>query len=448
MRILQSLLLILLFCLPAAMPAMAAEGDADADAVAIATRLLDHMQAGEYEAASADFSPQMKDALGVDKLAAVQAQLAAAGAETGRDAPVVSEQSGMTVVVIRIHREHADIDATIAVDGEGKVAGLHYAPAAAPAAAAPAVDADAVYVESDFTVGSGERALPGTLAMPKDASADAPVPAVVLVHGSGPHDRDESIGPNRPFLDIARGLAAQGIAVLRYDKRSKARPQDYADGSVTIDSETTNDAVFAVAALREAPGIDPARVYVLGHSQGAMMAPRIAARSGHVAGLVLLAAPARPLLDILVEQNIRLAVLDDANTSDEEAAAIAKLRGQVAAIRAGGDVADTDTPLQQPVDYWRSTDAVDPVAEAKAVGLPMLVLQGAQDIQVVDADWQRWKAGFHDDPEVEFKLYPTLNHLGIAVEGEPGLAQYAQAGHVDPALIADVAEWIHAQDAD
>lgn len=445
MRILQSLLLVLLFCLPAAVPAMAAEGDADA--VAIATRLLDHMQAGEYEAATADFTPQMKDALGVDKLAAVQAQLAAAGTETGREEPTVSEQSGMTVVVIRIHREHADIDATIAVDSDGKVSGLHYAPAATPAAAAPAVEADAAYVERDFAVGSGERALPGTLAMPKDADPDAGVPAVVLVHGSGPHDRDESIGPNRPFLDIARGLAAQGIAVLRYDKRSKARPQDYADGSVTIDSETTNDAVFAVAALREAPGIDPSRVYVLGHSQGAMMAPRIAARSGHVAGLVLLAAPARPLLDILIEQNIRLAVLDDAHTSDEEAAAIAKLKGQVAAIRAGGDVAAADSPMQQPADYWRSTDAVDPVAEAKAVALPMLVLQGAQDFQVVDADWQRWKAGFHDDPKVEFKLYPTLNHLGMAVEGEPGLAQYAQAGHVDPALIANVAEWVHAQDA-
>src|SRR3546814_8829765 len=103
MRYLQSFLLMLLHCLPAAMPAMAAEGDADA--VATATRLLDHMQAGEYEAATADFTAQMKDALGVDKLAAVQAQLAAAGAETGRDEPVVSEQSGMTVVVVRIHRD-------------------------------------------------------------------------------------------------------------------------------------------------------------------------------------------------------------------------------------------------------------------------------------------------------------------------------------------------------
>src|SRR3546814_2937738 len=124
MRHLQALLLYLLLCLPAALPAMAAEGDTDA--VATATRLLDHMQAGDYEAATADFTTQMKNALGVDKLAAVQAQLAAAGAETGRDEPVVSEQSGMTIVVIRIHREHADIDATIAVAGDGKVAGLHY----------------------------------------------------------------------------------------------------------------------------------------------------------------------------------------------------------------------------------------------------------------------------------------------------------------------------------
>jgi hypothetical protein len=179
-----------------------------------------------------------------------------------------------------------------------------------------------------------------------------------------------------------------------------------------------------------------------------MMAPRIAAQSGHVAGLVLLAAPARPLLDILIEQNIRLAVLDDAKTSDAEAAAIAKLKGQVAAVRAGGDVADADSPMQQPVAYWRSTEAVDPVSEAKAVALPMLVLQGAQDIQVVDADWQRWKGGFHDDPKVEFKLYPTLNHFGIAVEGEQGPAQYRHPGHVDPALVADVAGWILAQGAD
>ena len=269
-------------------PTMAA--DARPDAVATATRLLDRLDADAYEAATADFTAQMKAALGADKLQAVQQQLtAAAGAVKSRDPAKVSQQSGMTVVVVRIHHAMASIDATISVDAEGKIAGLHFAPAPPPAAAAPA--ADAAYTERDLAVGSsGERALPGTLTLPKGAG---PFPAVVLVHGSGAHDRDQTIGPNRPFLDIARGLAAQGIAVLRYDKRTKARPQDFAGANIPVDAETTNDAVAAITALRAVDGIDRKRLYVLGHSQGAMLAPRIVQRAGNVAGAILLAAPAR-----------------------------------------------------------------------------------------------------------------------------------------------------------
>src|SRR5690606_7541292 len=232
----------------------------------------------------------------------------------------------------------------------------------------------------------------------------------VLGHGSGPHDRDETIGPNKPFLDIARGLAAQGIAVLRYEKRTKARPQDFiaksgAGGVYGVDDETTNDAVLAVDALRKVEGIDPARVFVLGHSQGGLMAPRIAATSGHVAGLVLLAAPARPLLDIVIEQNRRLAVLDDGKTSDAERDAVKALVEQVRTARNPATDVAAKSVMGLTVGYWRSIDGVDPIAEARQVGLPMLVLQGGRDIQVVDADWQAWKAGFGDNAKAAFKLY-------------------------------------------
>jgi pimeloyl-ACP methyl ester carboxylesterase len=159
---------------------------------------------------------------------------------------------------------------------------------------------------------------------------------------------------------------------------------------------------------------------------------------------VVFAAPARPLLDILIEQNVRLAVLGDGKTSDAERAAIERLKLQVQAARKDGDVAADALPMGLPASFWRSTDAVDPVAEAKQAALPMLVLQGARDIQVVDADWQRWRAGFHDNPEVEFKLYEKLNHLGIAGEGEGSLAEYGTPGQVDAQLIADVADWIKA----
>jgi thioesterase domain-containing protein len=189
-------------------------------------------------------------------------------------------------------------------------------------------------------------------------------------------------------------------------------------------------------------------VFLLGHSQGGMMAPRIAARSIDagvpVAGLVLLAAPARKLMDILVEQNRRMAVLDDGHTSDAERAAISKLVDQVRAIRAGEDQPEAGLPMNLPAAYWRSTDTVAPVHEAQVVDLPMLVLQGARDIQVVDADWQGWKAGFHDVPEATFKLYPALNHLALPGEGDGSLAEYSVPGHVDQGLIDDIAAWIGA----
>ena len=415
---------------------------AEGKAALLATQLLDHLDAAEYAQAEAMFSAEMAKAVPADKMEAVWKSLPTqAGEAQGRGQAVGTQQGETTLVKIPLRYANAALVAKVAIDAEGKISGFLIQPGEASIAPAPAVADDATYSETDLSVGEGERALPGTLAMPKGAG---PFPAVVLVHGSGPHDRDESIGPNKPFLDIARGLAAQGVAVLRYEKRTKARPQDFASGLYGVDDETTNDAVLAVDALRKIEGIDPARVFVLGHSQGGLMAPRIAAISGHVAGLVLMAAPSRPLLDILIEQNRRLSVLDDGKTSDAERDAINALITQVTTTRDPATAPTTKTVLGMPAGYWRSVDSVDPVAEAKAIDLPMLILQGARDIQVVDADWQNWRGGFHDDKKVTFKLYEKLNHLGIAGEGDGNLAEYGNPGHVDATLIDDVATWVKA----
>ena len=406
----------------------------------IAIGLLDRLDAGDYAAAEASFGPAMAAAVPADKLKEVWESLPRqAGAPTGRGKPQVRTQGGATLVVVPLHHANAALLASIAVDAQGRIVGFLIQPAPPPPAAAPA--ADATYIERDFSVGTGERALAGTLTVPRNASAQVPAPAIVLVHGSGPQDRDETIGPNRPFLDIARGLAERGIASLRYDKRSKARPQDFAGGDYDMDDETTDDAVAAVAVLRATPYIDPGRVHVLGHSQGGMLAPRIAARSGDVAGLVLLAAPARSLLDILLEQN-RYLLGADGSIEPAEQAFLDELAAKIAAVRGAAAMAAKDTPLGLPAGYWRAFDAIDPVADAQAITAPILLLQGGRDIQVVAADWQRWRAALADDPRVTFKHYPALNHLGIAGEGAGTIAEYQIAGHVDVQLIADIADWI------
>lgn len=432
------------------LPADATAGTTDtappaATPAAIATGLLDQLDAGDYAGAESRFDARMSAAVPAAKLKELWESLPGqVGAATGRGEPSVSVADGMQLAQILLHYENGELLAQVAIDPEGKVVGFLIKPAPPKKAAAPA--ADASFTEQPFPVGASESALPGTLAMPKAPADSNGYPAVVMVHGSGPQDRDETIGRNRPFLDISRGLAAHGIAVLRYDKRTLVRPQDFRSGDYDVDDETTDDAVQAVAALRSTEGIDPARIYVLGHSQGGMLAPRIARKAAGadtpVAGLVVLAAPSRPLLDLLPEQNRYLL---DADGGIDKAGQdfLDDLDAKIAKVRSSAEMASEDTPLGVPASYWRHFDTIDPVADAVASHVPMLLLQGGRDFQVVDTDWQLWHRALDGNSDATLKHYPALNHLGVAGTGPSSLAEYQQPGHVDTALISDIAAWIN-----
>jgi len=312
-----------------------------------------------------------------------------------------------------------------------------------PSPAATSVATDAAFEERDAEVPTPAGVLPGTLTLPRGAG---PFPAVVLVHGSGPQDRDETIGGTRPFRDLAHGLARQGIAVLRYDKRTRVHPQAFADGRFDVDDETTDDAVAALDVLARTPGIDARRVFVLGHSQGALLAPRIAARSGLVAGAVLWAAPARPLLDLLREQVEHQLRARDGTLTPQDLAQLAALDAQIAAVRRpGAEVPASESPLGVPAPYLRSIEAVDARADARALALPLLLLQGGRDIQVTTTDWELWQQAMSGQPRATLRHYPALNHLGVAGSGAGSAAEYLQPGHVDAGMIDDIAHWLLAQ---
>ena len=298
------------------------------------------------------------------------------------------------------------------------------------------------YTERDFSVGEGDLALPGTLAMPQGAG---PFPAVVLVHGSGPQDRDSTIGPNRPLRDIAHGLAERGIATLRYDKRTKVYPIAVSfDPGFNVDRESTDDTVAAVAALRATPGVDPGRVFVFGHSLGAMLTPRIVQRAEGAAGGIMLAASPRSMLDLIPEQMERMAGIQGV-TPAALAARLEPINDLIARLRAGEDASDSTAILGAQAAYLRSADALDPVADARALQQPLLILHGGHDIQVTDADWQGWVDAFTDDPRITLKRYPQLGHLGIAADPDRPMATYQEPGVVDEGLIDEVARWILAR---
>jgi hypothetical protein len=291
--------------------------------------------------------------------------------------------------------------------------------------------------ESEVFVGLGDDALPGTLALPE---GEGPFPAVVLVHGSGPSDRDENIMGNRPFRDIAHGLAARGVATLRYDKRSFARPQSLlAHGeALTVQHETIDDAVAAVALLRGRAEIDPARVYVLGHSLGGMVAPRIA-QAALADGIIVMAGATRPLPEMMIEQTEYIAALDDTVTADE-ATQIAQLKAAVSALRdpawAGAG------QLGAPTGYFTDLEAHDAPAEAATLDIPVLVLQGGRDYQVTMKDFEKWKLALAGRPRACVKVYENADHLMRAGEGKSGPQDYAAPRPVAVEVIEDMAAFV------
>ena len=150
-------------------------------------------------------------------------------------------------------------------------------------------------------VGEGTQfPLDGMLTFPDDISL--PVPAVVMVHGSGASNMDEKVMALSPFKDLAEGLAAHGVASLRYDKRTFTYGKQMAKMDATASVETIDDAILALEILKNDSRIDSSRIYVLGHSMGAMLAPRIDAEWGNAAGLIMLAGTPYRLEDIVLRQ--------------------------------------------------------------------------------------------------------------------------------------------------
>jgi dienelactone hydrolase len=429
---------LLLFCALAADPVPPTPEDRAREFVAAMSR-------GEFDAAIKEFDDAMLKALPADRLKAVW------GSVTGTFGPfqeatgVRTETKGkMTLVYVTGRFGKGPLDVRVVVNDGGKVAGLQFLPPKPVVEYAwPDYAQPEAFREKEVAVGADtEWAVPGTLTMP---NGSGPFPGVVLLHGSGPHDRDESIGPNKPLKDLAGGLATRGVAVLRFEKRTRHHGARLIGvKALTVKEEVLDDARAALSVLRTTPGVDPKRVFVLGHSLGAMLAPKLAALDSEIAGLVLLAAPARPLEDLIVEQVTAL-VEKGSDPEPVKLDKVQKIKDQAAKVKAPDLSPDTPAdqlPLGQPAAYWLSVRGYEPAAVAAGLSVPVLVLHADRDIQVRAADFALWEKALAGKPHATLKRYPNLNHLFIAGEGPGTAAEYQQPGHVAAAVIDDVAAWV------
>ncbi len=392
----------------------------DAQTNALLTALKNH----DYPGAFKLFDSKMKAMVTEEKLKALwEVQLAPLGGLVSWNMTAAPQQQGYDVRLGTLKFQNGELLSTVAVDPKtGLISGFYVKPATPAQAATPAPYADATKFHStDVHVGKEPYLLDGTLTLPK---APGPFPAAILIHGSGPQDRDETIGANKVFKDIAEGLSSKGIAVLRYDKRTLKYGATM-KGPVTLDVEVIDDALSAVQMLRGRQDIDPKRIFIIGHSLGAFLAPEVGVRAAPpVAGVALLAPPGRSPYEIILAQ------LRYLGTPEKD---LAEVEQMINRIKAGKG--DSETLLGAPGSYWREWAARDEIATAKKLGRPILILHGDRDFQVVDEDIAAWKTGLAGVANVEFVSFPGLSHLFIKGEGKPSPSEYDVPGHVDATVI-------------
>lgn len=315
-------------------------------------------------------------------------------------------------------------------EGAWRPAGYFVAPAARADYGAPA---DAPYTAMDVTVPTpAGHTLAGTLTLPKGAAGR--VPAVILVTGSGPQDRDSYmpvIPDYRFFRQIADTLSRRGIAVLRMDDRGVGGSGGAAADVTTEDFAA--DVHAGVAWLRAHPEVDPARIAVVGHSEGGIIAPMVAVEDERIAAVGLLAAPSwsgRRISDMQLRDAI--ARTGPAGTAlDSAVARAAAHRDSVA----------------EGMPWVRWFLAHDPLPVARQVRAPVLILQGATDQQITVGQAEELAAAVRagGNGDVTVRVFPDINHLFLRdADGTADPARYASLPdkRVPAEVIGTLADWL------
>jgi len=294
--------------------------------------------------------------------------------------------------------------------------------------------------------------LDGLLTIPD--TGDTPFPAIVLVHGSGPNDMDEKVGNTYTFKDLAQGFAERGIATIRYNKRTKTYGKQMVTApdarSMTVWDETIEDALFATELIKKDPRINPDKVFIAGHSMGAMLAPRIDAEGGNYAGLILLAGSPRRLEEIIIEQQDNAVARLNKFLQWIAGKQMKKIREKLDKIYKISDEEAKNTSFLGKYNklYYLKEWGEKPAENyLKDLTKPIYITQGEMDFHVsVENDFNKYKEILGDRPNVTFKLYPNLNHCFMqttyGLDISKGLKEYKEPRNVEPYVMDDIAEWV------
>ncbi len=444
--------------------------------VAAGQQVLRELTTGQFDKVEAQFNAKLTAGNKPGTLALAWGNLTKA---EGAFESIITIHAGkvqnLDVAIFTCKFANSPVDVEIVYDAEGKIAGLRFGRHQEPVPVwkAPSYAQPGSFSEQPLNLVNGAFEMPGTLTMP---NGSGPFAAVILLQDSNPHDEDETIGPNKPLKDLAWGLATHGIAVYRYMKRTaKYGEKSNADpAELTVNDEVMSDAKAAVALVAKQPKVDTSRIYIVGMGLGGYLAPRIASGDAQIAGIVMMAANARPLEKVLLGA-VQYIAKEDAeqaaaaaadkpslgpkpaadaapkaapqpSAEDEKVVALAEdseKQIESPALKAGEDVQVLGSKMD--AAYWLDLRDYNPVQTAERLRIPILILQGGRDFLVTtQGDFDAWQSAFAHRRNVTLKDYPDLNHLFMFSTGPSMPMEYSKPGHVDEQVVTDVAAWISA----
>jgi dienelactone hydrolase len=413
--------------------------EATNDPAALVARFVELADQGQWQAIEALFAPRLRAVVTADVVRAAWESEAmplgdVAGLGIARIEPIDDE---LTRVSVTVGFAKGDLKVSVSTTGDGLLHGLLIS---APGEwAPPSYAAPKRFAEHEVVVGEGPLAVPGTLTVPRGTG---PFPAAILLAGGGPFDRDGTAGPLKPLKDLAWGLGSRGVACLRFDKVGAVHAEVLAEMlEFTAADEYLPYVRDAYRQLAQSPEIDSDRIHIVGHSMGAKMAPRAAEAEPRIAGLVLMAADAAPMQRSAVRVVRYLAGLGVA--PDEMIAVMEQQAANVERADLSSSTPTDDLPLGYSGAYWLDMRGYDPVATAKKLTQPMLILQGGRDYQVtVDDDLALWRAGIGDRADVDIRVYDADNHMFAPGTGRSTPAEYGSPANVDSAVVDDIVRWL------
>jgi hypothetical protein len=406
-----------------------------------ADSFFDTMDKGNFEEAHGFFDESVKGQITPDELKLFWLRLGnSMGTYESVDGAKNSIKGDYFQVILTCGFSKGTQTFTFVFNKSEKLLGFFVTPVAADAEyAAPAYADTTLYKETEINIKFEEGQMAGVFTSPKNASN---FPVVIMVHGSGPSDMDETVGPNKPFKDLAAGLAAKGIGSIRYVKRSMVYPRIF-NKAFTVKEEVIDDALSAINLANTLPGVNKGQIYLLGHSLGGMLAPRIATLAPSLNGIILAAAPARKLSDLILEQNTFFYKSSgDTSAAGKKQFLESSIEIDKSRLLKLGDIAPDSVILGAPATYWIDLNNHDQLATSKKIKNRILILQGGNDFQVSVQDFNIWRTTLASNKNASFKLYPDLNHL-LSTQKEKGTgAQYRIPANVNADLINDISIWI------